>query len=107
MFGNRECHESARLCQNNVAAALPRDLPTQPLERSNDLVGPKQRHRGHQTVTSTSRLVTVNGMWSSARAARHSRMASTIFDSASASVCPWLTQPGIEGHSAMYAPSSS
>jgi len=80
---------------------------SQPLERSNDLVGPKQRHRGHQTVTSTSRLVTVNGMWSSARAARHSRMASTIFDSASASVCPWLTQPGIEGHSAMYAPSSS
>jgi len=37
-------------------------------------------------------------MASSARTARHSRIASATFDSASASVCPWLTQPGIAGY---------
>src|SRR5450759_1788689 len=77
------------------------------LERPNDFAWAKQRQSRHQTATSTSRVVTVNGMPSSALTARHSRMASTMFDSASASVCPWLTQPGIDGHSPMYTPSSS
>jgi hypothetical protein len=30
-----------------------------------------------------------------------------MFFSASASVSPWLTQPGMAGHSAIYMPSSS
>jgi hypothetical protein len=34
-------------------------------------------------------------------------MASLIFPNASGLVLPWLTQPGIEGHSTTQAPSSS
>src|SRR5688572_19219791 len=34
-------------------------------------------------------------------------MASRTLAIASSRVCPWLTQPGIEGHSATHAPSSS
>src|SRR5664279_1003704 len=101
VVGNGECRESAGLGQHNVAASLPGDPPTQVLERPNRSAGAKQRESGHQTVTSTSRVVTVNGMPSSALTARHSRIASAMFDSASVSVCPWLTQPGIEGHSPM------
>jgi len=91
----------------DVTAMLARDLPAQVFKRANNLSRSKQRDSGHQTNTSTSRVVTVGGMPSSARTARHSRIASATFDSASASVCPWLTQPGIDGHSAIYAPSSS
>ena len=35
VIGTRECHESARLRQHNVAASLPGDSPTQTLERAN------------------------------------------------------------------------
>jgi hypothetical protein len=80
---------------------LTRDPPAQVFERANNLSRSKQRESGHQTNTSTSRVVTVGGMPSSSRTARHSRIASATFDSASASVCPWLTQPGIDGHSAI------
>ena len=70
-----------------MATSLPRDLPTQALKRANNFARSKQREKRHQTATSTSRVVTVNGIPSSARTARHSRMATAMFDSASASVC--------------------
>jgi hypothetical protein len=63
-----------------VAASLPRDAPTQALERPNRIARAKQRESGHQTVTSTSCVVTVNGMPSSVLTARHSRIASAMFD---------------------------
>src|ERR1017187_3496399 len=107
VIGNRQRRGSARLRQHDMAASAPCDLPTQALEPANDFARSKQREIGHQTATSTSRLVTVNGIPSSARTAKHSRIASTMFASASGSVCPWLTQPGIEEHSAIYMPSSS
>ena len=49
------------------------------------------------------------GQWqpSSARTSRQPAMASRMFDNASSRVWPWLTQPGIEGHSATQTPSSS
>src|ERR1035437_2784566 len=77
------------------------------IQHKNDFARAQHRESRHQTAISTSRVVTVNGMPSSALTARHSRIASAMFDSASASVCPWLTQPGIDGHSPMYTPSSS
>src|ERR1700722_3629876 len=104
---NREGRENAGPSQYNMTATLTSDLPAQVFERANNFSRSKQRERWHQTNTSTSRVVTVGGMPSSARTARHARIASATFDSASASVCPWLTQPGIAGHSAIYAPSSS
>jgi putative ABC transport system permease protein len=40
-----------------MAASLPRDLPAQALERANNFARPQQRKSGHQTATSTSRVV--------------------------------------------------
>jgi hypothetical protein len=60
-----------------------------------------------QTVTSISRVVISNGSPASVRTAKHSRIASAMFASASASLRPWLTQARTDGHSATKTPSSS
>jgi hypothetical protein len=59
---------------------MPRDSPTQALECPNRIAWAKQRENGHQTFTSTSCVVTVNGMPSSVLTARHSRIASVMFN---------------------------
>jgi hypothetical protein len=46
---------------------LPGNLPTQALECAHNVARAQQGQGRHQTATSTSRLVTVNGMHSSAR----------------------------------------
>lgn len=45
--------------------------PARTFESANYFTRPKQGDCGHQTTTSTSRVVTVRGMPSSALAARH------------------------------------
>ena len=50
---------------------------------------------------------TVRGMPRSARTSRQAALASRAFSRASARVLPWLTQPGIAGHSTIHIPSSS
>jgi len=49
----------------------------------------------------------VSGIPRSARTSRHAAIASRAFSRASDRVLPWLTQPGIAGHSAIHVPSSS
>src|SRR5450759_1811640 len=56
---------------------------------------------------STWWTATVSGIPFSALTSRHSRIASSMFFRASLSVVPWLTHPGIAGHSATKTPSSS
>src|SRR5216684_4458412 len=92
--------------QDDVTPFLSFRLPPQTLEGTNHVVRPQQRDRRHQTATSISFVTAVRGMPFSARTARQARVASAKLDSASASDAPWLTQPGMEGHSAMYVPSS-
>src|SRR5712691_6853229 len=43
----------------------------------------------------------------SARTSRHNLIASLMFSTASSFVFPWLTHPGIDGHSTTNTPSSS
>jgi len=101
MIGDRKSRLVPNPGKYDVAAFLPRDPPTQALETANDVAGPQQRYWGHQTWTSISRMGRVNGKPCSLRTARHCRMASARFASASASDAPWLMHPGIEAHSAM------
>ena len=61
----------------------------------------------HYSATSTCRVSTVKGMPDSARTSIHSSIASRMFTRASSFVSPWLTHPGMEGHSATQTPSSS
>src|SRR5436309_9751456 len=49
----------------------------------------------------------VKGRPFSARTSRHRAIASLILSTASVLVLPWLTHPGMEGHSAIQTPSSS
>ena len=63
--------------------------------------------RRHYRATSTCRVSMVRGMPLSARTSIQSSMASRMFASASSLVPPWLTQPGMDGHSAIQTPSSS
>src|SRR5208282_389563 len=93
--------------EDDVAATLSGDLPAELLKGSGHLFRPEDGNRRHQAGTSISRVVTVRGIPRSARTSRHSRMASRMLFIASSSVLPWLTQPGIEGHSATNTPSSS
>ena len=50
---------------------------------------------------------TVRGIPRSARTSRQAAIASRAFSRALARVAPWLTQPGIAGHSTIHIPSSS
>src|ERR1035437_8198774 len=60
VVGDGKGRGSAGLGQHNVADPLPRHSPTEPLERTKNFARAKQRESGHQTATSTSRVVTVN-----------------------------------------------
>jgi hypothetical protein len=60
-----------------------------------------------QIVTSICRVSMVSGKPRSAWTSRHSAIASRMLASASSRVEPWLTQPGIAGHSEIQIPSSS
>ena len=44
---NRECHGRARLREHDMTTSLPRDLPTQALERANNFARSKQRESRH------------------------------------------------------------
>jgi hypothetical protein len=90
-----------------MAAAPTDDAPAQRFEGRHHSRRPEQRDRRHQAGISICLVTTVSGSPGSARAARHSRIASARFASASLSVRPWLTHPGIAGHSAMTVPPSS
>jgi hypothetical protein len=65
-------------------------------------VGPACRQAG----VSPNYLI-VSGIPFSVRTSRQRAMASLMFFNASFLVSPWLTQPGIDGHSMIQTPSSS
>lgn len=90
-----------------MAPVLSGYFPTQPPESSHNFARSEYGNRRHQAGISSSRVVTVRGIPRSARTSRHCWIASRMLFSASSSVFPWLTHPGIEGHSAMNMPSSS
>src|SRR5438094_9599452 len=90
-----------------MTTTLPRNFPAVFLEDARYLAPAHDRQLRHQTLTSTCWTSTVSGMPRSARTSRQSVMASLTFFSASSRVLPWLTQPGIERHSATHTPSSS
>ena len=95
------------LHHDHVTAFLPGKLPPVLAEGLDDLPAADIRQRRHQATTSSSSVSTVNGIPSSARTSRHAAIASRAFSRASARVFPWLTQPGIAGHSTIHIPSSS
>ena len=96
-----------RLDQNHVAPFLPCKFPTGSGESLDHLASADVRQRRHQATTSSSSVSTVRGIPRSARTSRQAAIASRAFWSASARVLPWLTQPGIAGHSTIHIPSSS
>lgn len=107
MVGHRECRDVPFPGQDDVAPTLTSHLPAELPEGADHLTRAKNRDRGHQTRTSTSRVVTINGRPFSARTSRHSLIASLMLTSASSALLPWLIHPGTDGHSATYMPSSS
>ena len=96
-----------RLDQDHVAALLPGEFPSGSRKRLHHLASADVRQRGHQATTSSSSVSTVSGIPRSARTSRQAAMASRAFSRASVRVLPWLTQPGIAGHSTIHIPSSS
>lgn len=96
-----------RLHQDHVAALLPGKLPSGAGESLHYFASADVRQRGHQATTSSSSVSTVRGIPRSARTSRQAAIASRAFSRASARVAPWLTQPGIAGHSTIHIPSSS
>jgi hypothetical protein len=107
MLRNRQTGGLSLLNQNNVTASLPVLFLTGLLEGLNGLLPGYNRESCHQTATSTSRTEIVSGMLFAARASRHAAIASRMFSTASASVRPCETHPGIAGHSATIIPVSS
>ncbi len=98
VVGHGERRQLAALDQDDMASPLPRNSLAQPHECLHHLSAAPGRKAG-QTGISTSRVSMVKGRPSSARTSRQSWMASLMLASASSSVSPWLTQPGIAGHS--------
>src|SRR6202162_682104 len=98
VVGHGERRQSAALDQDDMASPLTRNSPAQPHECLRHLSATPGRKAG-QAGISTSRVSMVRGRPSSARTSRQSWMASLMLASASSSVSPWLTQPGIAGHS--------
>src|SRR6266852_1281964 len=92
---------------DNVAALLASHFPTERFESLNDLAPSYRGKLGHQALTSTWQVSVVKGRPRSARTSRQSLIASRTFFRAFCLVEPWLTHPGIEGHSATQMPSSS
>ena len=83
------------------------NFPTKGFE-SADYVGRAENWKtSHQAITSIWRVSTVKGNPRSARTSKHARIASRMFVRATSLVSPWLTHPGMAGHSTTHAPSSS
>jgi len=95
------------LHHDHVTAVLVGRLPSGAGESLHYFPATDIRQRRHQATTSSSSVSTVNGIPRSARTSRHAAIASRAFSRASARVFPWLTQPGIAGHSTIHIPSSS
>ncbi len=104
---NRQRCPMPFLDQYHVAPPLTHQLPTIPSKHADNIPSAQCWQRRHQTVTSTCCVSTVNGMPRSARTSRHAAIASRILARTSSRDCPWLTQPGMAGHSAIQMPSSS
>jgi hypothetical protein len=104
--GTERCDVSC-LDEDDVASSLPGDLPFEPDEGLHDPSAGEERQLLRQTEMSTWWTATVSGIPFSALTSRHSRIASSMFFRASLSLTPWLTHPGIAGHSATKTPSSS
>lgn len=67
----------------------------------------QRRNHGHYATTSNWRVSMVKGNPISARTSRHRPIASLAFSRACSFVLPWLTHPGMDGHSTIQTPSSS
>src|SRR5262245_31453788 len=105
---HRQRRDLTSFGHDNVAGLLTRYLPTKPFEGPHNFAATQHRHlRRHQTVTSTCPVSMVSGKPCSARTSRQTFIAFLMFFIASCFVRPWLTQPGIEGHSTTQTPSSS
>src|SRR3954447_12926472 len=107
MVGNRQGRHVILPHHDDVASILPHNAPSQFFEDSDHISGIQHGERGHQATTSIWRVSIVSGMPRSARTSRHCLIASCTFISASSFVVPWLTQPGIAGHSTIQTPFSS
>jgi hypothetical protein len=107
MVGDGECGHVTALDQDHVNSALPRHLPTVFSKGLHNLAAAQRRQRCHQTATSTCCNSTVSGRPRSEQTSKQAAIASRMLARASSRVAPWLTQPGIEGHSAIQTPSSS
>ena len=107
MVRDGECGHVTALDQDHVTSALPRHLPTVFSKGLHNLAAAQRRQRCHQTATSTCCNSTVSGRPRSERTSKQAEIASRMLARASSRVAPWLTQPGMEGHSAIQTPSSS
>ena len=92
---------------DDVSPSLPCHTPAQALKVTHSLCAAQNGQLRHYSATSTCCVSTVKGMPDSARTSKQSSMASRMFAKASSFVSPWLTHPGMEGHSATQTPSSS
>src|SRR5687768_16295604 len=107
MLGDGKADVHARFQQDDMTAALAVDPPPGANERPYGIRAGDDGKLRHQRATSTSRVATVSGMPLAARASRQPSIASRMFRSASSSVFPCETHPGIAGHSATIMPVSS
>src|SRR5262249_14687839 len=107
MVWYRKCRDLAFFHHDNVAGFPPNHFPTKGPKSLDHLTAADRGQLGHQALTSTWHVCTVNGKPRSARTSKQRRIASRTFVNASALVFPWLLQPGIAGHSAIQMPSSS
>src|SRR3954471_7129530 len=98
MIGNGERCGMACLHEHDVVAG-PGRFPAGTVESPDDFSPAQYRQCGHQAKTSTCCVSTVTGRPRAARTSRQTVIASRIFASASSLVAPWLTQPGMDGHS--------
>ena len=97
----------AFLHHNNMTTALAHYLPSKVLKHPDNGTATQGWQTWHYTTTSTWWVSIVSGSPRSARTSRHNLMASFTFSKACSFVVPWLTQPGMAGHSAIHTPSSS
>lgn len=86
---------------------LTRDGPAKPLKYFDRLASADYWQRGHQAATSTCLVSIVRGMPFSDLTSRHNLIASLMLSRACSLVFPWLTHPGIDGHSTTNTSSSS
>jgi len=103
----RSTRNTPVLNQNNVTAPLTHHTPAFCLKNAHYLHPRHQSRLCHQAITSTLAVSIVSGIPNSALTSRQDVMASGIISMASSRVFPHVTHPGMEGHSAIHAPSSS